>query len=259
MSLIALSMILLSQEPQIVTTVERLEFTPTQSEAASLILQAGRIAGRCAVFLPAETVVAFDAGVSQMMRDPAAGPGLAMQDVVFFDAYGRGKAESARSERARCEADIIDARLLIEGRRADVDSLGREFGPSGLRSSRPWERLAQAAVDSGAEPRHRAPLTPGSAAPAPGAVQAPPQWAQPPRVSLPRQAREAGMSGWASIECVVTVSGRARDCRLMAESNAGFGFGEAALRAEDAYRFRPSTIDGQAVESRSTFRIRFRP
>lgn len=259
MSLIALSIILLSQEPQTVTTVERLELTRAQSEAASLILQAGRVAGRCAAHLPAETVVAFDAAMLQMRADPMVGPGLPVQDVLFFDAYGRGKIEVGQNERARCEGEIVDARLLIEGRRADVDSLGSGFGVSGPASSRPWERLGQAAVDAGEAPRHRAPLEPRGAAPDPVTVQVPPQWAQAPRVPLPRQAREAGVSGWASIECVVTVSGRARDCRLMAESSAGLGFGAAALGAENAYRFRPSTINGQAVESRGTFRIRFRP
>jgi hypothetical protein len=36
------------------------------------------------------------------------------------------------------------------------------------------------------------------------------------------------------------------------------GLGEAALAAESTYRFHPRTIDGQPVEARAAFTIRFR-
>ncbi len=255
MSLIALSMMLAMQDPQTVTAVERLEFTPAQSEGVSLLLQAGRAAGRCVGHLPQDTVEAFDAGVARARQDPPTGPGPAMQDVVFYDSYGRGKAEGGAPSRSRCEADLTDARLLIEGHRDDIASLGALMPTE---SERPWERIGQAAVAAGAEPRRRVSLAAG-VSPQPGAVRTPPQWAATPRVPIPSQARASGVSGWASIECVVTTTGRARDCRLMGESTGGQGFGEAALRAQDDYRFRPSTIDGQPVEARSTFRIQFRP
>ena len=53
---------------------------------------------------------------------------------------------------------------------------------------------------------------------------------------FPRAALRQRIAGAAALDCLVVENDRVRDCRLLAEAPAGYGFGEAALRAEDRYR-----------------------
>ena len=46
----------------------------------------------------------------------------------------------------------------------------------------------------------------------------------------PQKAQRAGISGMAVLDCLVDTQGWLRDCRVVSEQPAGFGFGEAALR-----------------------------
>ncbi len=55
----------------------------------------------------------------------------------------------------------------------------------------------------------------------------------------PRAARFSGVEGWATLWCTVTVEGRTTACTLGQESQAGLGFGEAALKLAPLYRFTP--------------------
>jgi TonB family protein len=249
------------QEPQAqtvveYTVVERIEMTPEQGQAVSLIMALGATVGRCADRLPLETRRAFD-DQFQIVENPAPGTnGPNLADVAFLQAYRRAAADSPRRmTNSECSAELTDGRLLIEGHRSDIDSL---ITMSDLETSRPWERIAQDAVNAGAAPRERAALARPAELRSSGARPIPPQWAAAPRVSFPAKARGAMMDGSARIECIVTTSGRARDCRLISESAEGYGFGQEALAAEASYRFRPSTVAGEPVEARGTFTIRFR-
>lgn len=246
------------QDPGEVTVVERLEMTPAQSEALAVLSNAGRRAGECDAHLPEDTRAAFRAGTAGVPRTEADipdGPMMALPDMVFYNAFGGAVGNGSRATSAQCEGRLADARLLVEAQKAAIQSL-IDLSPS--ETHRPWERIGQAAVERGEQARSRPELAPPAGGRASGMVQVGPAWAETPRVPIPAAAREARRVGWAQIECVVTVRGRARDCRLVAESAEGFGFGEAALRAEDKYRFRPSTLDGQPVEARGAFTVHFR-
>lgn len=260
MFLAALALAAVLQDPAPVTVIERIEMTPEQSAALSVLSNAGREAGECDAFLPDETRTAFRGGAARTPRSAAdipEGTPLSLADMVFYSQFGNalGSPRAARATAGLCAGRLADARLLIEAQKPVIETL---IALSPSETERPWDRIGQAAVDSGAQARSRPVLAPPAGGRAPGAVQTAPAWAEAPRVAIPAAAREARRAGWARIECVVTVEGRARDCRLVAESAEGFGFGTAALAAEDRYRFRPSTLDGQPVEARGTFTVQFR-
>lgn len=250
-----------AQEPGVPTVVEytlveRIEMTPEQGNAVSLIMALGTAAGRCADRLSPETRQAFDERLGIVENPPPGANGPNLADVAFLQAYSRAAAASPpRLTNTQCSAELTDRRLLVEGRRPDIDSL---ISLSGLETSRPWERVAQDAVDAGAAPRERAALADPAGLRSSGVRPVPPQWAAAPRVSFPAKARGAMKEGSAQIECIVTTGGRARDCRLISESAEGYGFGQEALAAEGSYRFRPSTVGGEPVEARGRFTIRFR-
>ena len=259
MPLASLALLAALQEPGQIQVIQRVEITPAQNEALAVVSNAARETGLCDAHLPAEVRTAFRAGVARVPRSVAdlpEGPPLSMPDVVFYSQYSRAlEGGGQRITASQCEGRLADARLLVEAQKAAIESL---IALSPSTTDRPWDRIGQEAVDRGEVARSRPVLAPPAAVRAPGSVQVGPAWAETPRVAIPAAAREARRSGWARIECVVTVRGRARDCRLVSESDQGFGFGEAALRGQDRYRFRPSTLDGQAVEARGTFTIQFR-
>ena len=64
----------------------------------------------------------------------------------------------------------------------------------------------------------------------------------------PDRAMRQGVSGAATIACVVRASGALRDCRLVAETPPGYGFGDAAMRLSSLFKMRPQTMDGVPVE-----------
>ena len=176
--------------------------------------------------------------------------------MAFLAPFQQEAATTGRGPPAsECERLLADARLLLEGRKDVIESL---IDTRFVSTDRPWERVGQAAVDSGMEARRRPALATPTVPQTSGGVRTGPRWAEAPRVAIPAAAREARREGWARIECVVTTRGRARDCRLVAESAEGFGFGEAALRAEDRYRFQPGEADGEPVETRGVFTVQFR-
>jgi len=65
--------------------------------------------------------------------------------------------------------------------------------------------------------------------------------------AYPERALRQNVEGTAVLACQVTALGALRDCKA-AESPAGYGFAEAALRLAPRFRIRPQTIDGQPVE-----------
>ena len=64
----------------------------------------------------------------------------------------------------------------------------------------------------------------------------------------PERAQRQEMPGSATLKCQVTAKGAVTDCRVLSETPANFGFGEAALRLSRLFRMNPKMQDGQAVE-----------
>lgn len=66
--------------------------------------------------------------------------------------------------------------------------------------------------------------------------------------AAPVAARRARVDGMVNLRCVIGLDSRLQDCRVISETPAGFGFGEAAVRVAMArFRFSPPTRDGRPV------------
>jgi periplasmic protein TonB len=64
----------------------------------------------------------------------------------------------------------------------------------------------------------------------------------------PHRAIEHEISGSATLVCSVTATGRLDGCRIAAETPAGDGFGEAALKLAAFFQMSPRMVDGQPVD-----------
>lgn len=64
----------------------------------------------------------------------------------------------------------------------------------------------------------------------------------------PDRARERKLSGHVLLACEVRRSGRPNRCRALAESPAGEGFGDAAIRMSRLFRVRPVTRRGKPAD-----------
>lgn len=86
--------------------------------------------------------------------------------------------------------------------------------------------------------------TPGewTAVPTPAQVQA----------AYPASAKARGVAGAARLTCTQAPAGELRECRVLAQSPVGEGFGAAALALADRFRARPS-----AYSSRISFSVAF--
>lgn len=67
---------------------------------------------------------------------------------------------------------------------------------------------------------------------------------------VPPEARRQWRAGRSAVSCVIRPDTRLEACRVVDESPAGFGFGDAAIRiAETHFRYRPpTTASGRPVE-----------
>lgn len=87
--------------------------------------------------------------------------------------------------------------------------------------------------------------------------QAKPQWKVLPAPAFPWRAGSVH-EGSATLDCVAMPDERLRDCRIIAETPPGHGFGENALSAMRDARIAAKRVDGAPVRSRVRFTVRYR-
>lgn len=111
------------------------------------------------------------------------------------------------------------------------------------------ERSSYITKDPFASP---APSASGSNAEISGAITRPDWLSRPDAADLdryyPERAKEEGVNGRATISCRLTARGTLTACSVVSETPAGFGFGQATIRAAGRFRARPQTVDGKPVE-----------
>ena len=80
-----------------------------------------------------------------------------------------------------------------------------------------------------------------------------PDWLRKPTAAqminaYPDRALRGNISGSATLSCKVTTVGAVRDCVVVAETPADYGFGTAALKVSKNFKMKPQTVDGQAID-----------
>jgi TonB family protein len=72
----------------------------------------------------------------------------------------------------------------------------------------------------------------------------------------PPAAMQQGLQGYAVLDCVFLDTGRIGDCQVIQETPGGSGFGAAALRLVDRYRYDP-VVHADLIGTRGRQTVRF--
>jgi protein TonB len=67
----------------------------------------------------------------------------------------------------------------------------------------------------------------------------------------PESAQRRGLSGSATLNCVVAVNGTVRDCSVISETPVDEGFGNAAIKVSRFFKMKPQMENGEAVDGAS--------
>lgn len=104
---------------------------------------------------------------------------------------------------------------------------------------------------------------PSAAQDAPQQIITDPTWSEIPAPddmgdAYPAFASAIATSGWAQMQCRVTLEGRLALCEVEKTVPAGLGFDRAALSLVPRFRLNPRTVDGDIEKSSVRFSVRFR-
>lgn len=75
---------------------------------------------------------------------------------------------------------------------------------------------------------------------------------------FPKDAYRRGISGKASINCVVTVQGALSDCLVLEETPVGAGFGAAAIALTPQFLMKPAQSKGVPTQTTATIPVNFK-
>ena len=80
-----------------------------------------------------------------------------------------------------------------------------------------------------------------------------PEWLRKPNAAqmeraYPERAIRLGISGKATLACIVAANGSVGGCEVVSEDPADMGFGKAARKLEPYFRMKPQLVDGKAVD-----------
>jgi len=88
-------------------------------------------------------------------------------------------------------------------------------------------------------------------------------WRRPPAVDVvqffyPAEAMKKKITGRVIVSCRISEAGTPQNCRLVSETPAGQGFGEAALKLAPLFEFTPAISKGRAVAETVRIPISFK-